>query len=238
MKDVLKMMRFDFLTVKPMAMTIIIIVGLFTFAASLFFSPVICSYISFIAVMFVFPLQGVADKSNFNKLYGTLPIDRKNITRSRFLYIFLVFFLFEIIELVLAFISRSLELYKILPNQKSEMMEFIKNSFENTLFQNVAIVGIFAGLCLILGYMQMMGQILGKEHEFKVLIITMGVIVLLIFGFLMLSDHDIIPTFKLPGIPGSTAGRVILAVVLNIAAFGVCILFGEITANKLAKREL
>ncbi|MDE7364709.1 MAG: ABC-2 transporter permease, partial [Ruminococcus sp.] len=120
MKEILKIMRFDFLTAKPFALGIFIIGAVLFFTLSLLFSPIINAYISFVAMIFVMPLQSVADKSNFNKLYGILPVKRSNITRARFLYIFLVIFASEIIEFILAVISRSLKLYRLLPNQNTE----------------------------------------------------------------------------------------------------------------------
>lgn len=238
MKDILKIMRFDFLTVKPVAMTEILIISAFCFILSLIFSPMICSYIMFMSIVCVIPLQNIADKNDFNKLYGILPVKRKNITRARFLYIFLIHFITEIIEIAVALVSMRLKLYRILPNQESEKIQMIKNSFSDYVTAFSAIVGIFAVLCLVFLYTEMMGQIYGRENEFKIIMITLGIIVFIIMGFLFLSDKGIIPMLKIPDIPSSTSGKIILAAVINIVVFGLSVLFGEITASKLSKREL
>jgi hypothetical protein len=60
----------------------------------------------------------------------------------------------------------------------------------------------------------------------------------LIVGFLQLSEHGIIPIFLLPSMPSSFSGKIILAISGNILNFIICTVFGEITANKLSKREL
>lgn len=109
MKEILKIMRFDFLTAKPFALVTFIISAVVFFVLSLILSPIINAYISFMAMIFVIPLQSVADKSDFNKLYGILPVKRSNITRARFLYIFCVIFASEILEFVLAVISKSFQ---------------------------------------------------------------------------------------------------------------------------------
>lgn len=238
MKEILKILRFDFLTVKPIVITEVMIISAFCFILSLIFSPMICSYIMFIAMSCVIPLQNIADKNDFNKLYGILPVKRKNITRARFLYIFLIHFITEIVEILMASISMALKLYRILPNQESEKIQMIKNSFNDSSLVFEMIVGIFAFLCLIFLYVEMTGQIYGRENEFKIIMITLGIIAFIIMGFLFLSNKGIIPMLKIPSLPKSDTGKIILAVVINIIIFGLSVLFGEITANKISKREL
>lgn len=238
MKEILKIMRFDYLTAKPFALGVFIIAVVLFSLLSLFFSPMICAYTTFGALMFVIPLQSIADKSDFNKLYGILPVKRKNITRARFMYIFFVHFLSELFEVVIIVISISLKLYRVLPNQNGEMMQMVKDSFSDTSLVFVVGIGMFSLFCLMFGYMEMMGQIHGRENEMKIILITLGALSALAIGFFMLADHDIIPTFKLPNLPTTLQGKVILSVIINIVMFGVCMLFGEITAHKLAKREL
>lgn len=238
MKDTLKIMRFDYLTARPYAISPAVIIVALCFVLSLFFSPVICSYITFGAILFVIPLQGVADKSGFHKLYGILPVKRKNITRARFLYVFSLHFFAEMIECALAVIAFNLKLNRLLPNQNGEIMQMVNKGFSDDSFIVIAIVGMFIICCLLFGYMEMMGQIFGRENEFKIIIITLGVLSALAIGILMLAEHEIIPTLKFPSLPETTVGKVILGAILNIVMLGICLLFGEITAHKLAKREL
>ncbi len=238
MREILKIMRFDYLTARPLAVIPAVTTVVIFFGLSLFFAPLICSYITFGAMIFVIPLQAVADKSGFNKLYGTLPVKRRNIARARFLYIFLVHFAAEILEFVLAVTAMSLKLYRLLPNQNSEMMQMVKESFEDTRLTLLMIIGVFSVFCLIFSYMEMMGQIHGRENEFKIIMITLGVLTLLLFGFLTLSDYGIIPKIHMPSLPGTVQGLLLLGAALNMVMYGICLIFGEITAHKLANREL
>ena len=238
MKDILKIMRFDFLTAKPIALRAFIPAVVLFSLLSLFYSPIISSYITVGAMVFVIPLQTVADKSGFHKLYGTLPVKRSNITRARFLYIFLVHFGAELLGFLIAVIAKSIRLYRILPNQNSEMMQMVKGSFEDTKLTLLRVIGMFTVFCLIFSYMEMMGQIHGRENEFKIIMITLGVLTVLLVVFLILSDHGIIPPIQMPSLPDTVQGLLLLGAVLNIVMFGICLTFGEITANKLAKREL
>ncbi|MDE6732713.1 MAG: ABC-2 transporter permease [Oscillospiraceae bacterium] len=238
MKDILKIMRFDFLSARPYALAPAAIILLLCAALSLFFSPIISAYITFGAAIFIIPLGGVAEKSGFNRLYGILPVNRKNITRARFIYIFFLHFIAEIIEIAIAFVSFNLKLNKLLPNQNGELAQMVSKGFEDGFLIPVAIIAAFILFCLLFGYMEMMGQLFGRENELKIIIITLGVVCGVVFVILLLAEREIIPTLKFPSLPVTTAGKVILGVVLNIIMLGICVLFGEITANRLAKREL
>lgn len=238
MKDILKIMRFDYLTAKPFAVSSAVIVVVICFALSLFFSPMICAYITFGALMFVIPLHKSTEKSDLQKLYGILPVHRKNIARGRFLYIFLILFVSEILELILSAAAMSLKLYKIIPNQNSELMQMVRNSFDDKKLILLMIFGLFAFLCLIFSYIEMMGQIYGRENEFKILLITFGIITVLCLIFMILVSNDIIPPVNLPSLPDTVHGMLLLGAVLDIVSCGICFVFGEITASKLAELEL
>lgn len=238
MKDILKVMRFDFLTSKPLALRAFVLVSVICFLLSLFFSPLICSYITFAGVVFVIPLQSIADKNGFNKLYGILPVKRGNITRARFLFVFLAHFISELIESALAVISMNLRLYRVLPNQESEAMQFIRDGFDDTALIFLAIIGVFTFFCLMFSYMEMMGQIFGRENEMKIILISLGVLSVLILGFAFLFNLGLIPALNIPSLPEDILGRAIVAAVFNAVVLVICMLFGEITVRRLAKREL
>ena len=161
MKDILNIMRFDFLTAKPLALGGMIFTVVLFGILSMLFSPLIASYITFASMIFVIPLQGIADKSGFHKLYGILPVKRRSITRARFLYIFLVHFLTELLEAVIICIAKGAELYRFLPNQEGETMIMVKESFADTRLTLLMMFGIFTALCVLFSYMEMMGQIHG-----------------------------------------------------------------------------
>lgn len=238
MKDILNIMRFDFLCAQPVAMGAYIAVAAMCFLLSLFLSPGICAYIIAGAMFFVIPLQNMASKSDFNKLYGILPVQRKTITRARFLYIFSIFFVSELAEMVLTLVAYSLKLNRLIPDQKNEIMQFVDKAFSNLFSAIILVILSFAVICLVFAYLQMMGQIFGKESEMKVILVTVGILTTVAIAIIILSDKGIIPTLQLPELPETIAGQVILSVVINAVMLGVCMLFGEITANQLAKREL
>lgn len=238
MNEILKVMRFDFLNAKPVAMGAYWVIAGMCFLLSLFLSPAICGGIIFGALLLVIPLQNIEAKSDISKLYGILPVNRKNIARARFLYIFSVSFLTELIEIVLGLTAYSLKLYRLMPDKDTALMKFVSNAFSDLFMAFIVIVGAFAAICLIFSYMEMMGQIFGRENEMKSIVITIGVLAAIGLTFVILSSKDILPVLRLPSLPESTSGRILLGVIINAVMFGLCVLFGEITANQLAKREL
>ena len=238
MKGILKVMRFDYLSAKGVALPALVLCMVIFGTLSMVYSPVIASYLGFLPMLFVVPLQGIAEKNGFNKLYGTLPVRRKNITRARFLYIFIVFFAVELCCSAIAFISFSIKVYRFLPIRNSSTMTLIRESFKDPKLAVGMIWGVFAFACIIFSYMEMMGQIKGRENEFKIILITLGVLSAIVYLIGSLSNHDILPPAKLPDMPSTVQGMICLGAVVNIIVFALCIIFGEITASILSKREL
>ena len=238
MKDVLKVMRFDLLTASPAALPAFVFAGLLCFLLSLFISPIMNSYIALCAMLFIIPLQKTADKCGFNKLYGIIPVKRKNITRARFFYLFTVFFLSELMSAVFEFIDLKLRLYRILPNQDTETVQMISDGYAEINNIIIMTAGMTMTFCFLFSYMEMMGQIFGRENEMKIILISLAVLTALAVGFMALVSRSIIPPMNIKHIPDTAGEWFAAAVILNFAVFVMCIIFGEITANKLAKREL
>lgn len=238
MRDVLRIVRFDFLTAKPIGLPIVLVVWFLCTLFAMFFSPMIEAYGIFAAMGLVIPLQRVADKSGLHKLYGVLPVERKNITRGRFCYIFLVHIISELTTLGLALGTFHLKLYRFLPNQEGRMVQMIARSYSDDTTYIVAVIGLALIFCLLFTYMEMMGQIFGRENEMKIILITLAVVSVILLGFFILSDHGIIPMLKLPVFPTDRPAQIRLVLILHIVLLGLSVLFGEITAHILAKREL
>ncbi|MDE6591455.1 MAG: hypothetical protein K2K57_00120 [Oscillospiraceae bacterium] len=95
----------------------------------------------------------------------------------------------------------SLKLYRVLPNQNSEMMQMVRESFEDTRLTLLMIIGAFTVFCLVFSYKEMMWQIYGRENAFKIIIITLSVLTVFFVCFLILSDHGIIPAIQIPSLP-------------------------------------
>ncbi|MDO5148514.1 MAG: hypothetical protein Q4D76_03890, partial [Oscillospiraceae bacterium] len=55
--------------------------------------------------------------------------------------------------------------------------------------------------------------------------------------FFKLSDMDIIPTFSMPSLPETIPGALLFMIIINIAVFGICMIFSKITTGKIIIRE-
>ena len=234
MKDILKIMHFDLLTALPAQRSaseyilavfmIIISIGLPLFI----FPAVTCCYMMFAALLIV-PLQSAAEKSGLNKLYGVLPVKRKNITRARFLYIFSAHVIMEAAALIMLVVSVNVRLYEITAFVEKGG---IFNDPELLPEMVGVILGWFIFLCFTFTFMEMVGQIHGRQNEMKVLFIMIAAVCVIVLGGVFILSQLGYPELNLD-MPAWAA-----VLFTNIGMLGVCVLFGEITASKLAKREL
>ena len=241
MGDILKMIRFDFISVlttgggKSNALVMIVLVLLFA-ALPLFISPFLSFYVITAAGALIVPLQS-AKKDDLGRLYGTLPVKYRNVIRARFIYIVLLHFAAELIALLTALIAVTLKLNRLLP-QESDFIRENAEYFDISKLPEFA--PIFCGFalffCLMFSFMEMMGQIFGRENEMKILLIALGALVAAVLGFSALTDAGIIPYMDLSSFP--KIGGTVLVVILHIVIIALSAVFGEITAARLSKREL
>ena len=241
MKDVLRMMHFDYVTavssilgsawkMLPVLLVILLI--------ELFLTPMAGYLGMFLVLVFFLPLQSADDKEQLGKLYGILPVNRKSIARGRFLFMFLSAFLMEAAMVFFAVLAVNLRLNELISFQNAEFMQMAAATYDTSSFLSFGtIVAIFAVLCVGFSYMEMMGQVFGREKEMKIVLITLGVITAIGFTLAIMSDHDMIPTMNFDKEYSMTECAVI-AVTANVIVFALSVLFGEITAKITSKREL
>ncbi len=237
MKDILKVMRFDFLTSWAMFGKAVACIVAFCLILGLFFSPIICVYLCFFPMVLIVPLQAVAEKSGFRKLYGLLPVSRQSIPRGRFLLFFVLFLVSELTALAGGALSMSLRLFRFIP-AGSDLYEFVADSFDDKKTFFMTLIGMHFAMFLIFSYMEMMGQIFGRENEMRIITITLGIVAALLVGFFVLSDNGVLPLIQFPSAPETIAGWAVLGIIAVVVMLGIAILFGEITCRKVTCREL
>ena len=238
MKDILKMMHFDFITAKPLAMTMVISVWVLCLLISPVTSPLAIAWSSFATMAFVIPLQMSGNNSGQGKLYGILPVARKTITRARFLYIYALYLATSIVQAVLMFIVKNAALYRLLPDQQSSTTQMIAAAFADTGMIFLGLVGFFILCTLVFTYMEMMGQIFGRENDMRIILLTLGAVTVVAVAFFSLSSKGIIPMMKVPSLPVSEGVRAVLLLVVYAVMLVITVIFGEITAAVVSKREL
>lgn len=247
MKELGKIMLFDFRTVGgSQVIQFMSGFGVLIILAGLFIMPVAFLYITLmIPLLLISPLTAVADKSGFNKLYGTLPVNRKNIPRARFLYIFALCTAAEIIGGVLSVISVWAQLYRFLPETSHEFREMFEEAFtfKDGLPLMLRMTFVFSvGIMLILSVFTMVKMIHGSASAGMMGGIAVTVLLLLVLAFFVLNSLDIMPVIELKGLfrlkDPITAMSAVKWVIWHAVVFGICMLCGEHTAKKLAGREL
>ena len=84
MKNVINLIKLDYITVKNKSVPIIVIMIILGFAAGCTLFPLAPIIITMFAGLCIQPIFAVAEQCGYNKLYGVLPVKRIQIVEARF----------------------------------------------------------------------------------------------------------------------------------------------------------
>lgn len=169
---------------------------------------------------------------------------RKNITRARFLLIFAVYLVTELLLILTVWLSTRLMLIQYLPFQESQIMQLLtemNSSFGDGKFMIYGIlVGGFMGGAVLSICKEFAGQLFGRENEMKHFFILLTVFFVLVMAFLYLSMNDFIPmlTLEFDSEPNPLSKNIAVCAIVHLAVLVLALVLGEITAAKVAEREL
>ena len=241
MKDVLKMIRFDYISVRSLTVPYVIGFIALCFVLALFGIPL--GVFCFAAAAAVFaPVQELAS-SDTRKIYGILPVRRDAVTKAAFLEMIVPLFIGEFLSLIFLLISSSSKLYRIFPKTIGGIIEglfdFSRNDASIT-FGELCIILILLSvyLCILAAYMEMMSAIQSRENDVKNLLTAVALTAAVIVVIAALSANHIIPPVQSWLIPETASGKWIFAVILNVIAAGVSVLFCGIAVKKSADCEI
>lgn len=241
MNDVLKMIRFDYISVKTL--TVPYIIGFIAICLVLALFGIPLGAFCFAAAAAVFaPVQELAD-SDSRKIYGILPVGREAVTRAAFLEMTVPLLIGEILSLIFLVISNSSKLYRIFPKTIEDIIgglfDFSQNDSIIT-FGELCIILILVSvyLCILSAYLEMMSAIQSRENDVKNLLTAVALTGAVIVVIAALSAKQVIPSVQNWLIPQTASGKWLFAVILNVAAAGVSVLFCEIAVRKSADCEL
>ena len=213
MKDVLKMIRFDYISVK--SLTVPYVIGFIAVCLVLALFGIPLGVFCFAAAAAVFaPVQGLSS-SDTRKIYGILPIRREAVTKAAFLEIIVPLLAGEMLSLVFLMISNSSKLYRIFPKTVvsiiEELFDFSKND-ANIAFGELCIILILLSvyLCILAAYMEMMSAIHSRENDVKNLLTAIALTAAVIVVIAALSANHIIPPVQSWLIPETASGKWIL----------------------------
>lgn len=241
MQDILKMIRFDYITVKSFTVPYVVGFIVISFVLALFGIPL--GVFSFVALMAIFgPVQELAN-SDTRKIYGILPVHRDAVIRAVFMEIIVPLFVGELLSLVLLLISNSSKLYRIFPKTVGDIIEGLFDFSQNDLMIAfgelcIILVLISATLCVLAAYLEMKSEIQGHENDIRNLLTVISITVSVIAVIVALVNMEIIPPVKRWLIPQTVSGKWVFAVSLNIIAASVSVLFCENTVKKTADYEI
>lgn len=239
MKDTIRMARFDFCAAKPSALKTFLIALAVCIAGALFIMPNFAIYPVFAMFCFTVPLQKKDVGGTQKQIYGILPVGRKSIARGRFLYFFLAAFASELAAMGTMWLALHTALYKLMPKSQAALRQIQDEMYQDNGFWNYgALIGLFACCAVLLSYMEMMGQIKGRENEMRSLVIALTVLIGGAVLFFMLSANGVLPMLSFDEEPFTLQENIILSIIVHLAVIGFTVLFGEITAHVTAKREL
>ena len=237
MRDILHMMHFDFVSVRRNSLpgACLGVAGLIAFAY-LWLPPASLALL-FLGSLFL--QQDGSSEAELRRMYGILPVSRRNIVRARFHYIFLLNLAVEILTSAVYLVSLRSTVYRHMPVQAPELKTIIEEMHTDGM--NPGLLLVFVLFCMVMivssAYMETMGQIFGRENKMRILLITMGVFTAAALGFFALVNADILPAVT-PALPDTTAGFLKAAVIAHLVAWAVCMILGELTARRMELREL
>lgn len=243
MKDVLKMIRFDYISVR--LLTVPYVIGFIALSLVLALFGIPLGVFCFAAAAAVFaPVQELAS-SDTRKIYGILPIRREAVTRAAFIEMIVPLFIGELLSLMFLVISNSSKLYRIFPQTVGsiieELFDFSKSDATITFGELcIMLILVFVYLCILAAYLEMMSAIQSRKNDVKNLLTTVTLTAAIIVVIDVLSANQVIPPVQewLMLIPQTASGKWLFAVILNVIAAGVSVLFCEIAVKKSADCEI
>ena len=239
MNGTLKMLRFNLRTVVPVVWGKLLIAALIIAALCMFFSPLLAIYMMFaLPFLLLSPLNSMEKKGELGKLFGVLPVERSAVTRGRFLHLFLVNLVTELLTLVLILLSAQFRLQRFLPNQETEFVQMLVENVKEVPMIVTATVVVFACMVIVTLFQTTVGQIFGYDKMNRAMIFSFGGFFIVLFIFLMLSMNDVIPMIKFPEGKMSESTKILIYVILHFITIILTIICCEITTRIVTKREL
>lgn len=240
MKDILKMIRFDFVSVRSLTLPYVMGFIILSFLLALFGIPLGVFCVAALLAIFG-PVQELAN-SDTRKIYGILPVSGAAVTRAAFLELILPLFAGEMLSFVFLFISRASKLYRIFPGSIGDIIGSLfdlSQSDRGISYEGLCaiLMAVSVYLCILAAFLEMAARIYGHESNMRNLmtaIFTVAVpavvIVLIIKG--------IIPPVWSQVLAWPVWRKGLLFLGLHIIATGLGALFCEIAVKKTADFEI
>ena len=237
MNDMMKMIRFDLISVSRLTVPYIVIFVVVSIIASLFgLTFGILCVVSF--VMIIAPIQGI-NNSSCKRLYGMLPVRRSAVIKALFTEIFVTIFIGELLSFLCLFLCRGSSLYKILPEKLSYTASIFSKMSESKYMKMYLIAAAaFAFLTIVLCYTQMRSEIKNMETAIRELLIIVAVFAAFAAFISAMIYNEKLSALKNILLPPTSAGKWLSIAILNAVTLASAYLFCAVTVKKASAKEL
>lgn len=176
MREIVNLIKLDFISVRGKSLILTILLCVFTLVFGFLFAPQIAPLIAAESVFIFQPIFSIAEKSNYNRLYATLPISRRNIVIARFVESLLAITLFDLIGLCVGQLSAINGIYLKWAGNLTELTSIYK-SFASSGFTVPVSAAAFFFLSVLFCTMALtIDFILGTDKEAVATILIIGII--------------------------------------------------------------
>lgn len=237
MNDIMKMIRFDLISVSRLTVPYVAIFVVVSVIAALFSLPIgVLCIVSF--VMIIAPVQGI-NNSSCKRLYGMLPVRRSAVIKALYAEITVTMFAGELLTFLCFLLVKNSSLYKILPETLSnfarQFPEMPDSRYERFYLLAAA---SFAFLTIALSFAQMRSEIKNMETAIREITIIVAVFVAAATFISVMIYNGKFYALKNILLPPTSAGRWMSIVILNAVTLAAVCLFCTATVKKASDKEL
>ena len=237
MNEMMKMIRFDLITVRRLTAPYVAIFVAVSIIASLFgLTFGILCVVNF--VMIIAPIQGI-NNSSCKRLYGMLPVRRSAVIKALFTEIFVTMFIGELLSFLCLFIGRSSSLYKMLPENLSRIASNYSELPESKYMKMYLFAAAaFAFLTIVLCFAQMRSEIINMEAAIREFLIIVTVFAAVTTFISVMIYNEKLRALKDILLPPTTAGKWLSIAILNAVTLAAVYIFCTVTVKKASNKEL
>ncbi|MBP5578647.1 MAG: hypothetical protein J6X56_04065 [Ruminococcus sp.] len=246
MKEIMKLIRFDFITSVNSALPFfggMLIICLILTAFGIF-NPIFGGLLTVLCAVFFSPAQAAANNPNFRRVRGILPVSRASFVRAEFAETIVSVIASELITLIFMGISKISKLYEIFPLKFEVFCKELHDLdgievAEGSVFKFVPLVIIICSLLIVqVTFINMRSDIERHEHDIRNVLLIFSVVIIAFIVSVELIVNGVIPPYDKWLFPSTEGGTWLWGIVLNTAAVAIGILFCRITEKKTADYEI
>lgn len=241
MKEIMKMIRFDFITVKQLSLPTFLgffIICLLLAVCGAFHA--VLGVIVFAVFTSVFaPVQQVM-QGDQRRIYGILPVKRETVIKANFAENTAAMLLGEAAAIVMTVIGEASRVYTLLPDKLEKKVEVLKggSGISMSFRPRDVMILLCAYICILYAVLWMLGELEEHKNDIRNMVAAVLVSAVLIVSVILLTTKNILPSPEKYLFPRTVIGEVIWGICLNALAAAVTVLCCRITVKKLADKEL